>query len=264
MGVRIDGSGAWVRPTRFAVRGEAELSVVVPLRDEEENLEPLYEQLCKALDGRLSWELLLIDDGSRDRSWELIERLCTADGRVRGASLASPHGQSSAIFLGADLARGRLIATLDGDLQNDPADLPRLLEALREQAAVVGYRQQRRDNLLRRLSSRIANAVRDVISGDHVRDTGCGMKLFRTEALRALPRFEGMHRFLPTLLRYQGLQVSELPVAHRARVAGRSKYGVRNRMFRAFFDLLAVRWMRSRMIRTEASKRFERCSESEV
>jgi glycosyltransferase involved in cell wall biosynthesis len=193
----------------------------------------------------------------------VIERLCEADSRVRGASLARPCGQSSAILVGADLARGALIATLDGDLQNDPADLPRLLEGLRGHDAVVGYRVGRRDGWLRILSSRVAKLVRESVSGDRVRDTGCSLKLFRAEALRALPRFEGMHRFLPTLLRTQGFRVAELPVSHRPRVAGRSKYGIRNRALRGLADLLAVRWMRSRAIRAQVVKRYGRSAESD-
>jgi glycosyltransferase involved in cell wall biosynthesis len=186
---------------------------------------------------------------------------------VRGASLARPCGQSSAIFVGVDLARGALIATLDGDLQNDPADLRALVEGLPGYDAVVGYRVRRQDGLLKRVSSRIANAVRDAVSGDRVTDTGCSLKVFRADALRSVPRFEGMHRFLPTLLRYQSFRVAELPVSHHPRTAGRSKYGIRNRMVRAFIDLLAVRWMRSRMARPPVRAwigRCEACDESDA
>jgi glycosyltransferase involved in cell wall biosynthesis len=229
-------------------RGDApELSIVVPAHDEEANLEILHEKVSIALDGRVDWELVLVDDGSRDATGEVIAKLSEQDARVAGASLGRRCGQTTATFAGVDLARGALIATLDADLQNDPADLPCLLDALQGHDAVVGYRVRRRDGAVRWLSSRIANRVRDAVSGDRVRDTGCSLKLFRADALRAVPRFEGMHRFLPTLLRYQGFRVLEIPVSHQPRRFGRSKYGIGNRALRAFVDLLAVRWMRSRM-----------------
>jgi glycosyltransferase involved in cell wall biosynthesis len=147
------------------------------------------------------------------------------------------------------VARGALVATLDADLQNDPADLPRMIERLGAHDAVVGYRVGRRDDFVRRASSRIANRIRNTLSRDSIRDTGCSLKVFRVEAIRSIPWFEGMHRFLPTLLRYRGFSVLEHPVSHHPRRAGKSKYGVRNRAWRAFRDLLAVRWMRGRMIR---------------
>jgi glycosyltransferase involved in cell wall biosynthesis len=240
-----------------------ELSVVVPARDEEANLELLYEMVCDALDGRVEWEMILVDDGSRDATSEVIAKLTERDARVRGARLAGPCGQSTATFAGVDLARAALIATLDGDLQNDPADLLPLLEGLGDGDAAVGYRKVRRDGLVRRISSRVANAVRNAVSDDRIRDTGCSLKVVRAHALRALPRFEGMHRFLPTLLRYWGYRVVELPVSHHPRLLGRSKYGIRNRALRGFVDLLAVRWMRSRMLRTSGVRRIGRCAACE-
>lgn len=237
-----------------------ELSVVVPARDEETNVELLYQMVSDALDGRVEWELVLVDDGSRDATSEVIAKLAERDARVRGARLAGPCGQSAATFVGVDLASAALIATLDADLQNDPADLLMLLEHLRDCDAAVGYRVSRRDGLVRRVSSRIANAVRNAVSGDRARGTGCSLMLARAHALRALPRFEGMHRFLPTLLRYQGYRVMELPVSHHPRVLGRSKYGIRNRALRGFVDLLAVRWLRSRTLRTSGVQRIGRCS----
>ncbi|HRV83036.1 MAG TPA: glycosyltransferase, partial [Planctomycetota bacterium] len=142
-----------------------------------------------------------------------------------------------------------LLATLDSDLQNDPGDLLAMLETLGDLDAVVGYRIKREDTWLRRVSSKVANGVRNRLSGDQIRDTGCSLKLFRTAAIRDIALFEGMHRFLPTLLRYHGYQVAEFPVSHHPRLAGTSKYGVWNRVFRSFRDLIAVRWMRSRIIR---------------
>ena len=225
------------------------LSVIAPAYDERENLQPLYERVRAALDALPSWELVLVDDGSRDGSGAVMRDLAAADARVRAVHLARNCGQTSALAAGIAAARGDLIATIDADLQNDPAELLRLLAALGEHDAVVGYRVKRHDNWVRRVSSRIANTVRDCVTGDHVRDTGCSLKLFRAEALRAIPLFEGMHRFLPTLLRWHGYAVVEIPVGHHPRTRGRSKYGVLDRAWRATLDLLAVRWMRARIIR---------------
>lgn len=237
---------------------DVRLSVVVPVRDEEVNLEPLYERIAAALGPGPGWELLLVDDASRDASWKRVQGLAERDPRVRGLRFARHAGQSSAIFAGADAARGALVATLDADLQNDPAEIPRLVAALEGWDAVIGYRQERKDTTLRRVASRIANRIRDAVSGDHVTDTGCSLKVFAANDLRALPRFEGMHRFLPTLLRYRGLRVREIAVSHHRRQAGESKYGILDRAWRGLIDLLAVRWMRSRLIRSVVVETAER------
>jgi len=227
------------------------LSLIVPARDEVENLPRLHERICAALALRKDWELVLVDDGSVDGTAHAIRALAALDPRVAAVFLARNFGQTAALLAGLGEARGELVVTLDADLQNDPLDIPRLVAALGVHDAVVGFRLRRNDSFVRRVSSRLANAVRNRISGDSIRDTGCSLKVFRTRVLRELPRFEGMHRFLPTLVRYRGGSVIELPVAHHPRLAGRSKYGIRNRAWRAFLDLLAVRWMRGRMLRTE-------------
>jgi glycosyltransferase involved in cell wall biosynthesis len=198
---------------------------------------------------RDGWELILVDDGSRDRSPELIRALARRDPRVVGVFFARNCGQTAATAAGIQVARGRVIATMDADLQNDPGDLPAMLEMLPGHDAVVGWRRKRRDTFVRRASSRIANGVRNWISKDSIRDTGCSLKVFRAEAIQAIPLFEGMHRFLPTLLRYHGYSVLEHPVGHHPRAAGQSKYGVWNRVFRATKDLIAVRWMRARLLK---------------
>ena len=226
-----------------------ELSLVAPVFDEEPNLRPLYQRVLEVFGDGQDWELVLVDDGSRDGSAEVIRELARADGRIAAVFFARNRGQSAAMAAGVHLARGRLIATLDADLQNDPADLPAMIGLLGEHDAVVGYRLKRNDNWVKRASSRIANGIRNRLSGDSIRDTGCSLKVFRAEAVRSIPWFDGMHRFLPTLLRYQGYSVLEHPVSHHARRAGLSKYGVGNRALRAFRDLLAVRWMRSRLLR---------------
>jgi len=228
-----------------------DISLVVPAYNEEESLPALYTRIVESLGSRLRWEMIVVDDGSSDRTAERITELAHDDARVRGATLVHNSGQTSATRVGIEMARGALIATLDADLQNDPADLPAMIASLGDADAVVGYRVVRRDNLLRRLSSRIGNSVRNRLSGDNIRDTGCSLKVFRADAIRKIPLFEGMHRFLPTLLRFHGYRVIEYPVSHRPRVAGQSKYGVLNRAWVAFKDLLAVRWMRKRIVRPE-------------
>ena len=227
---------------------DPELSIVAPAFDEEENLEPLYERVRASLDGLLTWELVLVDDGSRDDSAAVIRRLVERDSRVRGVLLERNSGQTAATFAGIRVASGGIIATIDADLQNDPADLPGMVRLLGDADSVVGYRVDRQDTFVRRASSRIANAVRNRVSGDVVRDTGCSLKVFRAPAIRSVPVFEGMHRFLPTLLRQRGYRVLEFPVHHHPRRAGRSKYGISNRALRASVDLLAVRWMKSRLV----------------
>ncbi|HXI04668.1 MAG TPA: glycosyltransferase, partial [Candidatus Saccharimonadales bacterium] len=152
------------------------------------------------------------------------------------------------LLAGFRAARGRIVVTLDGDLQNNPADIPALLERIPEFDAAVGYRRNRADGLVRRVSSRVGNAVRNAISGDDIIDTGCTLKAFRRECLAGLPGFKGMHRFLPTLIRMAGFRVCQVAVGHRPRVAGRSKYGIGNRLLPTMVDLMAVRWMKSRRI----------------
>lgn len=223
---------------------------MAPVYDEVENLDRLHQRVVEIFGDATAWELVLVDDGSKDGSAESIRKLAARDARVVGVFFARNCGQTAATAAGLQIARAPLVATLDADLQNDPADLPRMLAILHEQGldAVVGYRVKRNDDFVRRASSRFANAVRNWISKDSIRDTGCSLKLFRAEAIQAIPLFEGMHRFLPTLLRYHGFRVAEHPVNHFPRVAGKSKYGVWNRAFRALKDLLAVRWMRARRL----------------
>ncbi len=226
-----------------------ELSIVVPAYDEEASLRALYAQVQAALGDTPPWELIIVDDGSRDGTSRVIRELALNDARVRGVSLVSNSGQTAATWVGIEMARGALIATLDADLQNDPADLKGMIEALGDADAIVGYRVVRRDSWLRRTSSRVANAVRNRLTGDQIRDTGCSVKVFRALAITSVPLFEGMHRFFPTLLRIHGYRVIEFPVSHRPRIAGKSKYGVLNRAWVAFKDLLVVRWMKERVLR---------------
>jgi glycosyltransferase involved in cell wall biosynthesis len=224
------------------------LSVVAPVFDEKENLRRLHAEIAAVLGEGDEWELVLVDDGSRDGSDLVIRELAREDRRVVGVLFGENRGQSAATAAGVQAARGEIVATLDADLQNDPKDLPALVDALDEHDAVVGYRAQRHDNFVRRLSSRIGNGVRNALTRDTIRDTGCSLKVFRAEAARSIRWFNGAHRFLPTLLRHQGFSVIERPVSHRPRRAGKSKYGIGNRALRGLLDTLAVRWMRARQI----------------
>jgi glycosyltransferase involved in cell wall biosynthesis len=227
-----------------------DLSIVAPVFNEIENLDTLVGEIRDALDATgISYEILLVDDGSSDGSSEKIDDLARRDGSpVRGLHFRENRGQTAAFDAGFKAARGRWVVTIDADLQNDPRDIPKLLEPLDEFHAAVGYRQTREDNWLRRISSRIANAIRNRLSGDDIIDTGCSLKAFRRECLQDLKLYTGLHRFLPTLLRMEGYRVTQLPVSHRPRRAGESKYGVSNRALRAFVDLLAVRWMKKRRL----------------
>ena len=221
-----------------------DISVVIPVRDERENLVPLWNELRSALEGAgRGFEVLFVDDGSVDGSREVLERLSASDERIRVLSLESPSGQTAALDAGFRAARGELVITLDADLQNDPADIPILLDRMGSLDALSGYRLRRHDSWLRRLSSRVANGVRNRVTGDHLLDTGCSLKVFRRRCLEQIRLYDGMHRFLPTLLRLEGFSVGQLPVRHRPRVWGSSKYGIRGRLLRGCADLLAVRWM---------------------
>lgn len=224
------------------------LSVVVPVLDERDNLERLAEELVRSLaDAPQPWEIVFVDDGSTDGSSEILDDLARARRGVVALHLERHAGQSAAFDAGFRRARGELVATLDADLQNDPADLIRLLDALGEHDAAVGYRVERRDRWTKRVQSRIANAVRNRCTGDDIVDTGCSLKLFRAAALDGVPRYRGFHRFLPTHVRLAGGAVVQVPVSHRPRPAGESKYGIA-RAIPAFVDLLAVCWMKRRRL----------------
>jgi len=234
-----------------------QLTLVAPVRNEQENLHALHARVVEVFDGRMAFEFVLVDDGSTDRSIEIIRELAARDPRVRGVIFERNCGQTAAMAAGIRAARAPVIATLDADMQNDPADLPAMLALLPGHDAVVGFRIKRMDTAVRRWSSRIANRIRNRVTHDSVRDTGCSLKVFRTEAIQAIPLFEGMHRFLPTLLRYHGYDVIEHGVSHHPRTAGTSKYGLRNRAWRATKDLVAVAWMRQRAIRSPIRELIE-------
>ena len=229
---------------------DLDLSVVIPAYNERENLEPLFAELRAALAHvGLRHEIVMVDDGSTDgsRDWLLAE--ARRDPALVPVLLAERVGQSGALAAGLGRAQGAVIVTLDADLQNDPADLPRVLAALEGADLVSGIRRERHDTWLRRLSSRIANGVRRSVLGDSVTDIGCSFKAYRRETLEQIPWFVGVHRFLPALCQFRGARMVEIPVAHRARRAGISKYGVSNRLWRGLHDLVGVSWLKVRLIR---------------
>jgi dolichol-phosphate mannosyltransferase len=234
-----------------------DLSIVIPVYNEEENLPHLWPELRSVLEPMsLGFEVLFVDDGSRDRSAELIRSFRESDPRVRLVRLKANAGETAATDAGFKSARGRLVVTMDADLQNDPHDIPALLSHLDRWDAVTGWRTNRGegDSLVRRISSRIANRVRNRISDESIQDSGCTFRAFRRECLRGLVLYRGFHRFVPTLLKMRGYRVIEVPVRNRPRRYGQSKYGVLNRVFVATADLLVVRWMKSRLLRYEIAE----------
>jgi len=226
-----------------------DLSVVIPVYNEEESLPVLLDALRPVLEGTgRSFEVILVDDGSADRSWPLIVERSRRDPWVRGLRFERNRGQTAAFDAGFQAARGDLVVTLDADLQNDPADIPRLLEALDGNDAVCGIRARRQDTLVKRFSSRFARFVRSLVTGDDIVDIGCSLKLFRREPLLRLKLFTGLHRFFPVLLAMEGAKIVQVPVNHRPRKFGESKYPTWKRIVRPLMDLFAVKWMMRRRL----------------
>ncbi len=227
-----------------------QLSVVVPIHDEAESLPLLYRELTEVLkDAGGGVEFVLVDDGSTDGSLDILRSLAREDPRVRVLALDGNHGQSAALAAGFEAVRGELTVMLDADLQNDPADIPRMLARMDEADVVNGVRVDRHDSFVRRISSRIGNGFRNWMTDESVTDVGCSLRVVRTKFLKRVRPFRGMHRFLPTLLRLEGARVIEIPVAHRPRRYGRSKYGIGNRLFVGLEDVLGVRWLQRRALR---------------
>jgi dolichol-phosphate mannosyltransferase len=229
--------------------GSPAVSVVVPLFNEEENVPILQAELVAALAG-IRHEIIFVDDGSTDQTRARL----TGSDEVRILHFEQNAGQSAAIHAGANAARGAVVVLIDGDLQNDPADIPRLLaEIERGPDLVCGYRARRKDTLIKRLTSWVANSVRSRFTKDGVRDTGCTLKAMRRECVRTLVPFKGMHRFIPALVKGAGYRLVEIPVNHRARKFGQSKYGLGNRALRATIDMFGVRWLLSRQLKYRLS-----------
>lgn len=234
----------------MATGNEMEVSVVVPVYNERDNLEELTARLVKVLreDGR-AFEIVFVDDGSVDGSGEVVLELKGRHPEIRLIQFDGNYGQTAALDAGFRAACGRLIVMMDADLQNAPEDIPKLLEALGQCGCATGVRARRNDPWIRRISSKIANGVRNWVSGERFVDSACGLKAFRREVVERLKLYQGMHRFLPTLVRMEGFEVEEVPVGHFPRTRGRSKYNIRNRVVRALVDLFAVTWMKKRRLR---------------
>lgn len=233
-----------------------QVSVVVPVRNESENIAPLVSEIRAALEDRFDYEIVYVDDGSTDGTLAALqEARALVSGRLRILQHPRSSGQSTAIWNGVKAARAPVIATLDGDGQNDPADIPALLVELAlgrdaDLQLVTGHRAKRNDNALRRLSSRIANSVRSAVLKDNTPDTGCGIKVFYRAAYLQLPYFDHMHRFIPALIQRQGGGSRSVAVSHRARRHGKSNYGVHNRLWAGIVDLMGVAWLMRREKRT--------------
>jgi dolichol-phosphate mannosyltransferase len=230
-------------------------SVVVPLKNEEENIVELINELEQVMNQLNSfWELICIDDGSTDNTLKVLTEFAKKCSFLRILVFDRNYGQSCAFDAGFKQARGDWIITLDGDRQNDPADIPHLIAATEGYDLVCGYRVNRRDPWHKKILSRLANFVRSRVCRDYISDTGCSLKIYRTQCLGRIKMYKGMHRFLPALFKIEGFRVMEIPVNHRKRLKGRTKYNFFNRSFNTIADMLAVRWMWKRQINYRIDK----------
>ena len=234
-----------------------EISVVIPVFNEEENLPLLIPKLAEILKKLgLPSEMIFVDDGSSDGSRGVLKEMALQYPSLHVIRLKQNRGLSTALFAGMKEARGKKIITLDADLQNDPEDIPKLTSYLDRYDMATGWRQKREDPWLKRISSRVANGIRNRLSGEQIHDSACTLRVFKRECVKDLPAFNGMHRFLSTLVKMKGYRVIEVPVSHHPRRFGKSKYNIRNRMVRSFIDLLAVRWMKGRRIQYDIEERI--------
>lgn len=228
---------------------ERELSILVPVYNEESNILALTQEVQQALKNvSVDYELVFVDDGSSDATWTQIAKARAVEPRVRGIRHERNAGQSAALWTGIQSTSAPLIATLDGDLQNDPADLPKLLAELKDCDFVCGVRAKRRDKWVRRASSRVARRARRAVLKVDFCDTGCAMRVFKRTAVQGIFPFNGLHRFLPVLVHGAGAKAKEVPINHRPRTAGGSKYGLNNRLWRGIADLFAIAWYQKRRV----------------
>ncbi len=236
---------------------EIDVSVVVPVYNEEENLPILIPQIVETIAplGK-SYEMIFIDDGSTDGSRMVIKEMISKFPELHLIGFKKNCGETAAGAAGLRGAKGKVVITLDADLQNNPGDIPKMLEYLKEYDMVTGWRQKREDSWVKKITSRIANGIRNWLSGEKIRDSGCTFRAYKRECLQDIKLYKGMHRFMPTLVKMEGFRVIEIPIAHYPRKFGVSKYTTWNRMWRAFVDLLAVRWMKSRHIRYDIEERI--------
>ncbi len=233
-------------------------SIVIPVYNEQENLPTLLTEVTAVMQKvNEPYEVILIDDGSTDGSFHIMTSSASMDPHIHPFRLSQNSGQSAALAAGFQLAKGKYVITMDSDLQNDPADIVKMTPFLQTYDMVTGWRQKRNDTWLKRVSSRFANTVRNTLSRENINDTGCSLKIMDRHYLSKIKMFKGMHRFLPTLMKMEGASVIEIPVNHRARVAGDSKYGTWDRAFSGLRDLLVVRWMQDRFIKICLKDRIE-------
>ena len=234
-----------------------DISVVVPVYNEEENLPVLIPQIAEVLKplGK-TFEMIFVDDGSKDQSRPLLKKMILEYPQIRVLGFKRNCGETAAGAAGIKEARGGIVITIDADLQNDPKDIPKMLDYLKEYDMVTGWRQKREDSWVKRITSRIANRIRNRLSGEEIQDSGCTFRAYKRECLQEIKLYKGMHRFIPTLVKMEGYRVIEIPIVHHPRKFGVSKYTTWNRMWRALVDLLAVKWMKSRHIDYEIEERI--------
>jgi len=233
-----------------------EISVVVPVYNEEENVPILVPKLLEVLKGlHKTYEVIFVDDGSSDGSGGVLRGMAAQYPSIRILRFKANRGLSAALLAGMREARGDILVTLDSDLQNDPADIPKLLQELDHYDMATGWRQKREDPWRKRISSKIGNTVRNRLSGEIIQDSACTLRALKKECIKDIWVFNGMHRFLSTLVKMKGYRIIEVPVSHHPRRFGKSKYNIRNRMVRSFVDLLVVRWMKHRRIDYEIEER---------
>lgn len=226
------------------------LSVIIPVYNEEDNLTPLTQSLFKIMHHlKQGFEVIFVDDGSTDKSLSTLQNLQKTYPQIRIIKFERNRGQTTAFDCGFKVAKGDVIVTMDADLQNDPRDIPKLIEALKTSDMVYGWRKKRQDPYLKLLASKIANFIRNRLTGEDIKDVGCSLKAYKKECLHNLKLYNGMHRFLPTLVKLEGFKVKEIEVSHHPRKYGKSKYNIRKRLIWPFLDLLAVRWMKKRQLK---------------
>jgi dolichol-phosphate mannosyltransferase len=234
-----------------------EYSLVIPLKNEEENIAELIAEIEPVMQSlNKPWELICIDDGSTDKTLEALKALKLKKPYLRIIAFDRNHGQSSAFDAGFKASCGQFVITLDGDRQNDPRDIPKLIALAGSHDLVAGWRAQRKDPLSKKITSRIANFVRSRICKDNIHDTGCSLKLYRKACLEQIKLFNGMHRFLPALFQIEGFRVIEVPVNHRERVKGKTKYNFFNRSFNTIADMMVVRWMSQRALKYQVEREW--------
>lgn len=231
------------------------LDLILPIYNEKDNLRSLINEIDEELSGSgTTYRVILVDDGSTDGSTELIRDLTEENESVSSIHFRNNQGQSAAFAAGFDAATSPYVVTMDADGQNDPAEIPGMLEEIEEYDVVAGYRANRKDHWIRLAASKIANSFRNWITGDEIIDTGCSLKVFKKEVVKDIPMFEGMHRFLPTLAKMEGYSVTQHPTNHRPRQGGETKYSISGRLGKTIWDLLAVRWMQKRNIDYEVEE----------